>query len=242
MAPVAPVGLRLESVVAATRVRPQLGALPELRRRLLPDAALALPPALVARRCRRHARHARARPPARAPRARAAARGVAREPLLIEWLRQQERVLLAAQPQQPHRQPGGVAAAAVPAAAPGAVGARRVARRAGRGLGGRALRVGPHADAVDAAAAARRRGGARAGHEGGVPGVPQAAGAEARLAGAAAPGTARRDRLLTPPRPLRPSRILFSHRLLFFSTYPYLCLALNLELRLPCIAACADPT
>lgn len=220
VATVAPLGTRLDPVVATARVRPQLRALPELGRRLIPDAALALPAALAA--CclaRRHARHAaRPCPATHAALAPSAARGLAREPLFVERLRQQECVLLAAQPQQPHRQPGGVAPAPVPATAAGTGAAPQLGWHAGRRLGGRALRVGPrdpHTDTVDTGARTRRRGGARSSHEGGVPGVPQAAGAAARLPGAAAGAAtaaraARRDGLLTPRSP--PSRTLSSHR------------------------------
>lgn len=204
VAAVAPVGGRVDALVAAPRLRPQLRPVPELGRRLVPDAAVAVPPALAAAGAAlaahrafhtvESASHTAPRPaPRRLRAAAAAARGLAREPLVVEWLRQQECVLVAAQPEQPHRQPGGVAAAAVPAAAAGAAAAAGLGRGGGRGLGGRALRVGPcdaHAHALDAgaharAAAARRRGGEGARHEGGVPGVPQAAGAAPALAGAA---------------------------------------------------------
>lgn len=141
---------------------------------------------------------AAAAPPAPAPSVRAAAaRGVAREPLVVQRLRQQERVVVAAQGRQRRGQRGGVEAAAVPRAA-------RAAARAGRRLGGRPLRVGPrvaHAHAQHAGAAPPGPGGgARAGHEGGVPAVPQAPGAAPPLARRrAAPGPARRERVLTPP-------------------------------------------
>lgn len=215
LAALARLGARLDALVAAPHLRPELGALPELGGRVLPDAALLpVPPAAVrpgagAGAAVRGARPA-PRPAAacrRAGRA-AAARGVAREPVVVQRVRQQERVVLAAQPQQPAGEPGGVAAAAVPRAA------ARAAAAAGLGLGGRPLRVGPrhaHAHAVHAGAAARarlarRRGGSRARHEGGVPGVPQATGAApalaraaavaARRAAAAADARPRRDRLL----------------------------------------------
>lgn len=211
LAALARLGARLDALVAAPHLRPELGALPELGGRVLPDATL-LPVSPAAARPGAGAgagvRGARPAPRAaarrRAGRA-AAARGVAREPVVVQRVRQQERVVLAAQPQQPAGEPGGVAAAAVPRAA------GRAAAAAGLGLGGRPLRVGPrhaHAHALDAGAAARarlarRRGGSRARHEGGVPGVPQAAGAAPALARAAAVAARRaaaarprRDRLL----------------------------------------------
>lgn len=218
LAALARLGARLDALVAAPHLRPELGALPELGGRVLPDATLLpVPPPAVRPGAGAGAtlRGARPAPRPAAPRRRAGraapARGVAREPVVVQRVRQQERVVLAAQPQQPAGEPGGVAAAAVPRAA------ARAAAAAGLGLGGRPLRVGPrhaHAHALHAGAAARarvarRRGGARARHEGGVPGVPQAAGAApalaraaavaavaARRAAAAADARPRRDRLL----------------------------------------------
>ena len=209
LALLARVGARLDALVPAAHLRPQFRALPELRGRLLPHAAVV--PLAPARGLAGGAAHAPLRaqpaaaPPATSPRARSPAgrhpaRGLAREQILLQRVREQERVLLSTQPQQPHRQPGGVAAAALPPAA--AAAAPRL------GLRGRALRVGPrvHAGGRRGGSGGRgRRGGARAGHEGGVPGVPQAAGAAPALARARrAPRRARprRDRVLSAPTPL----------------------------------------
>lgn len=89
-----------------------------------------------------------------------------------------------------------MAAAPVPAPAAGAAAAAGVGRGGRRGVGGRALRVGPrhaHAHSVDSGAHARaplagRRGSSSACYERGVPRVPQATGAAASLPGA--PGAA----------------------------------------------------
>lgn len=190
VAPVASVGRRLDAVVAAPRVRSQFSAVSQLGGRLVPDATVTVPRAI-------HPRGGGTR--TRAPacthaRACSASRGLAREPLFIERVRQQERLLVTAQPQQPRGQRGGVAAAAVPRAAARARPAPRL-RGGGRGLGGRALRVGPrvtHADALHTARTAPRRGGPRARYEGGVPRVPQTTGVAPRQPRAADPPAAAR--------------------------------------------------
>lgn len=53
LATVAPMGSRLDPLVAASRIRPQLCALPELGRRLLSDASVSLSPKITATECAR---------------------------------------------------------------------------------------------------------------------------------------------------------------------------------------------
>lgn len=95
LAALASVGGRLDPLVAAARLRPELGALPELGGRLLPDAPVAVPAARAAPRARHPRRRAPAsRAPPLAPRPSAcrarpstAARGLAGESQLLERVR-----------------------------------------------------------------------------------------------------------------------------------------------------------